>query len=243
MTKTHTTRRRNYSPRPATRRSTAASRAKRAAHQAREDFQALAETAAGRGDSHPLPAGSCARVYIHYSVRDHVYPNIYDVPQCRVALVLGAGVRPDGSLSPSLKSRVDTAVELWREGRVEKLLMSGDNRVVRYNEPERMRQYAIGRGVSRDAIVLDHAGRRTYDSIYRARYIFGLKKMIVVTQSFHIDRAIFLCDHLGVQAYGVGSNTSGDLKASIREVPACLGALADVYIRHPLPVMGKKEAI
>lgn len=242
MTKTRTTRRKTYSYKPAKRRSTAASRAKRAVHRRAKVFKLWRKRlliAAVLILCLPV----LARVYIHYSVRDHVYSNIYDVPQCRVALVLGAKVRPDGSLSPSLKSRVDTAVELWREGRVEKLLMSGDNRVVRYNEPERMRQYAIGRGVSRDAIVLDHAGRRTYDSIYRAKYIFGLKKMIVVTQSFHIDRAIFLCDHIGVQAYGVGSSTSGDLRASIREVPACLGALVDVYVRHPKPVMGKKEAI
>lgn len=242
MTKTRTTRRRTYSYKPAKRRSTAASRAKRAAHRRVKVFK-LWRNRLLFAVIIVLALPVLARVYMHYSVRDQVYPNVYDVPQCRVALVLGAGIRPDGSLTPSLASRVDKAVELWREGKVEKLLMSGDNRVTHYNEPERMRQYAMKRGVSRGAIVLDYAGRRTYDSVYRAKNIFGVQKMIVVTQSFHIDRALFLCDHIGVKAYGVGSSTSNDLRASIREIPACLAALVDVYIRQPHPVMGKKEPI
>lgn len=242
MTKTRTTRRRTYSYRPTRRRSTAVSRAKRATHRRakviklwRNRLIAVAIII--------LAIPIAARLYIHYSVRDQVYPNVYDVPQCRVALVLGAGVRPDGSLTPSLASRVDKAVELWREGKVDKLLMSGDNRVTHYNEPERMRQYAMKRGVPREAIAADYAGRRTYDSTWRAKNIFGLRKVIVVTQSFHLDRALFLCNHVGLKAYGVGTTVTKDFRATVREMPACVGALADVYIRHPHPVGGKKEKI
>lgn len=181
-------------------------------------------------------------MFIHFSVRDRVYSATYKAPHCRVALVLGAAVRPDGKLSQSLQTRVDKAVELWREGKCDKLLMSGDNRYVDYNEPLQMRNYAIQRGVPKQAIAMDFAGRRTYDSIYRAQHIFGLSEVIVVTQRFHADRAVFLCDRLGLKACGVQAD-QGDLNAAIREIPACLLAIVDAYILHPEPVMGDKEPI
>lgn len=184
-----------------------------------------------------------ARLYVHLSVRSRVYSDISRVPHCRVALVLGAKVRRDGSLSESLASRVNKAILLYKAHKCEKLLMSGDNRFKNYNEPDRMRDYAVARGVPVEDIKTDYAGRRTYDSVYRAKHIFGITKMIVVTQSFHIDRAIFLCNHLGIDAYGVKANAVGDARATIREYPACLGALADVYLHRPHPVMGKREKL
>ncbi len=241
MTKTRSSRRRTYSYRPTRRRSTAASRAKRAVHRRAKVFKLWRNRLIAAAIL-ILALPIAARVYMHYSVKDQIYPNVYDVPKCHVALVLGAGVRPDGSLTRSLASRVDRAVELWREGKVDRLLMSGDNRVTHYNEPERMRQYAMKRGVPREAIAADYAGRRTYDSVWRAKNIFEQKKVIVVTQSFHMDRALFLCNHIGLKAYGV-SSSSRDIRATIREVPACMGALADVYVRHPHPVGGEKEKI
>lgn len=90
---------------------------------------------------------------------------------------------------------------------------------------------------------MDFAGRRTYDSAYRAKHIFGLNKMIVVTQPFHIGRALFLCRKVGIDAYGVEAAIDGNLKGIIREIPACLGAVIDIYIRHPHPIMGKQEKI
>jgi len=183
------------------------------------------------------------RVWVHLAVRGRIYNDIHKIPACKVALVLGARVRPNGTLSNSLVSRVDKAIALYKAGKVKKLLMSGDNRFVNYNEPERMKEYAVKRGVPPEDIVSDYAGRRTYDSVYRARHIFGRRRMIVVTQSFHIDRAIFLCEHLGVDAYGLSSSNVGDIRATIREIPACLGAMVDVYLRHPHPVMGKKERL
>lgn len=175
-------------------------------------------------------------------MQDRVYSDISKVPHCRVAMVLGAKVNRNGSLCVSLETRVNKAIALYKAGKCKKLLMSGDNRFKNYNEPERMRDYAVKKGVPARSIALDYAGRRTYDSVYRARHIFGIKKMIVVTQSFHIDRSVFLCDHLGIDAYGVKTNTP-DPRATVRECPACLSAIADVYLLHPHPVMGKREAI
>jgi SanA protein len=170
------------------------------------------------------------------------------VPADRVAIVFGAGLRRDGSPTPILKDRIETAAELYFKGKVEKLLMSGDNHIVEYNEPEAMRQYALSLGVPDEAIVLDYAGRRTYDTCYRARAIFGVESAILVTQDFHLPRALFLCNHLGIKAVGVNANKLYYRKISrliwnTRELLATSGAFMDVYVYKPLPVLGKPEPI
>jgi SanA protein len=170
-----------------------------------------------------------------------------DVPARRVAIVFGAGLTRSGEATPVLKDRVDTAVRLYFSGKAEKLLMSGDNRFVEYNEPEAMRQYALSLGVPNEDIVLDYAGRRTYDTCYRAKEIFGIKEAILVTQPFHLARALFLCNALGLDGVGVEANNRVYLKRSllywnVRELPATVTAFADVLTR-PLPVLGKPEPI
>ncbi|MGA7192526.1 MAG: ElyC/SanA/YdcF family protein [Anaerolineales bacterium] len=169
-------------------------------------------------------------------------------PVERVAIVFGAGLTRDGQPTLILRDRVNTAVQLYLSGKVEKLLMSGDNRFVNYNEPEAMRQYALSLGVPDDAIVLDYAGRRTYDTCYRAKAIFRLDSALLVTQQFHLPRALFLCNMLGVQAVGVDANNYRYwpplmLIWNIREQLATVGAFWDVYIEKPLPVLGKPEPI
>jgi SanA protein len=166
-----------------------------------------------------------------------------DVPARRVAIVFGAGLWRDGSPTPVLIDRVTAAANLYFAGKVEKLLMSGDNRFVDYNEPEAMRQLAISLGVPKDAIVLDYAGRRSYDTCYRARVIFKVDQAILVTQAFHMPRVIYLCNRLGVDSLGVESDLriyrkSSILYWSIRELPATVAALWDVNISHPVPVLG-----
>lgn len=190
-----------------------------------------------------MPVG--ARLYIHRCARSRVYSYVADVPKCRVALVLGAKIFPSGRLSVLLRDRVNTAVDLYKDGKVDKLLMSGDNRVHHYDEPTRMAEYAISRGVNPKDVAMDFAGRRTYDSIYRAKHVFGLDSVIVVSQGFHVDRAVFLCGALGIKGYGVSADVESqpNLKAVIRELPACVNALLDVYVMHPHPVMGKPERI
>jgi len=171
-----------------------------------------------------------------------------EAPSERVAIVFGAGLRRDGTPTPILRDRVETAADLYLNGRVEKLLMSGDNRFVEYNEPESMRQYALSLGVPDEAIVLDYAGRRTYDTCYRAKVIFGLRSALLVTQGFHLPRALFICNALGVKADGVEAKNrrywgSSLLIWNIREQLATLGAFLDVYVNNPMPVLGKPEPI
>jgi len=171
-----------------------------------------------------------------------------NAPNERVAIVFGAGLRRDGTPTPILRDRVETAADLYFGGKVEKILMSGDNRFVNYNEPESMRQYALSLGVPGEAIVLDYAGRRTYDTCYRAKAIFGVKSTLLVTQKFHLPRAIFLCNMLGVKASGVEADNrqywGGSLLVwNFREQLATVGAFLDVYVYNPLPVLGKSEPI
>ena len=166
----------------------------------------------------------------------------------RVAIVFGAGLRRDGTPTAVLRDRVETATRLYFAGKIEKLLMSGDNSFVNYNEPESMRQYALSLGVPQEAIVLDYAGRRTYDTCYRARAIFGIESAILVTQDFHMSRALFTCNSLGLKAVGVEANNFYYLKRSrtywnIREQFATISAFWDVFFKKPLPVLGEPEPI
>jgi SanA protein len=162
-----------------------------------------------------------------------------------VALVFGAGLTRNGTASPELSERVAKAAQLFFAGKVEKLLMSGDNRFIYYNEPAAMAKAAISLGVPSDAIVLDYAGRRTYDSCYRARDIFEIRHVILVTQEYHLPRALFTCRELGIDALGVPANAGQipHLYGNLREIPATLAALWDVYLGHPMPVLGKPEPI
>ncbi len=187
------------------------------------------------------------RIWVEHKYRDRIYARFEDVPARPVALVLGAGLWPDGSLTPILADRVATAADLYQAGVVEKLLCSGDNRFVDYNEPQRMLEYAIRLGVPEEAVVLDYAGRRTYDSCYRARAIFGVERLIIVTQRFHAARTLYLCDALGMDAVAVVADrrdyTSRRVVWETREYLALALAWWDVNIRHPTPVLGERLPI
>lgn len=187
------------------------------------------------------------RLVTSLHARMRVY-TVADVPPERVAIVFGAGLWRDGSPTPVLRDRVATAAELYFTGKVEKILMSGDNQVITYNEPAAMRQYALELGVPAGAIVLDYAGRRTYDTCYRARDIFGLDAAILITQEFHLPRALYICNCLGVDSTGVEADLRvygqrSVLYWNMRELGATIGALWDVHVRHPIPVLGESEPI
>lgn len=171
-----------------------------------------------------------------------------EVPKEKVAIVFGAGLLRDGSAGPVLSDRVETAVNLYHAGKVDKLLMSGDNRFVEYNEPEAMRQYALNAGVPDEDIVLDYAGRRTYDTCYRAKYIFNVESAILVTQPFHMARALYLCHAFGVESIGVEADNRYFLKRfrlywNARELFATMGSAFDVMYTHPVPVLGEPQPI
>ena len=181
----------------------------------------------------------------------YAYPRIYsvyDVPEASTAIVFGAGLQRDGTPTPVLRDRVATAAQLFSSGKVEKLLMSGDSRTAYYNEPAAMQKYAVSLGVPEYAIVLDLAGQRTYDTCYRAMNVFGVKNAILVTQQFHLPRALYTCRVLGLHAFGVNADRRNYRKSSlliwnIRELLATITALWDVHIVPPNPTVGETEPI
>jgi len=135
----------------------------------------------------------------------HSMSRIYTVenaPSERAAIVFGAGSVRSGRPTPILRDRVETAAKLYFAGKVEKLLMSGGEWSYARSEPESMREYAISLGVPAEAIVLDHGGQRTYDTCFRAKVVFGLDSALLVTQGFHLPRALFVCNALGLKAEG-----------------------------------------
>jgi SanA protein len=165
-----------------------------------------------------------------------------------VAVVFGAGLWWDGTPTTVLRDRIATAADLFFSGKVQKILMSGDNRFIDYNEPGAMREYALTLGVPDSVIVLDYGGRRTYDTCYRANAIFGIQKAILVTQSFHLPRALYTCNRLGLEAIGVPSDRKDYRLGSLlfwnlRELPATLTAFVNVHLTHPEPVLGEPEPI
>ena len=176
--------------------------------------------------------------------KDRIYQQA-EAPAERVAIIFGAGLRRDGTPTAMLRDRVSTGADLYFSGKVEKLLMSGDNRFVEYNEPEAMRQFALSVGVPDEAIVLDYAGRRTYDTCYRARAIFGVDSALLITQRFHLPRALFLCNMLGMETQGVEAAncywTGSPLVWELREQFATLAAFRDLYVSSPSPVLGSPE--
>lgn len=167
-----------------------------------------------------------------------ILPSVAAAPQRPVAIVFGAA-------SLILSDRVQIGVELYKAGKVRKLLMTGDNNRNDYNEPEAMRQEALSLGVPSRAIVCDYAGFRTYDSLYRARDIFGVRSAILVTQGYHLPRALFLGSKMGLDVVGVDAakrRYSGQAGFDLREIAAVEVAWFQANISHPRPkFLGKPE--
>ena len=170
-----------------------------------------------------------------------------DVPAQDVAIVFGAGLQPDGSPSAYLAARLDLAMELYRAGKVRVLLVSGSNPEKSYNEPAAMRTYLVAHGIPEDKVVADYAGADTYGTCVRAIRIFGVSKAILVSQGYHLPRAITTCRLVGVDAVGVGDQTVreqwDDLwqKFSLREIPAYYKMAWDVTT-HRSPILGPPES-
>ncbi len=170
------------------------------------------------------------------------------VPAARVAIVFGAGLNRNGSVSPVLYDRVATAADLYHAGKVDKLLLSGAQTWAGYNEPVAMAAAAQELGVPAADLVLDVAGERTYDTCYRAQAIYGVTDAILVTQRFHLDRALYLCESLGLHAVGVAADRRAYTEQSVnfwnmREVFATLAAWWDVNVARPTPALGEPAPI
>jgi len=160
-------------------------------------------------------------------------------------LVLGASVRPSGEPSPILEARLKMAERLYSEKKVAWILVSGDNQTHHYNEPQAMRRWLIKQGVPPEKIVSDYGGRRTYDSLKRAKVVFGLDKLVVVTSEMHLIRALYLAGHLGIDARGVSSEAKslGAFDKTffwLREYIARHKAQWDVWF-PPKGMLGPKE--
>ena len=157
-----------------------------------------------------------------------------EAPSVEVAIVPGALVEPDGDMSTMLADRVEQASRLWHAGKVEKILVSGDHHRWAYDEPGTMRKALVRDGVPPRLVFEDHAGVDTWSTMFRAREIFGVREALVVTQGFHMPRALFLADEAGIEATGVVSDLHPygvqGKKSGAREVLSRLKAVADVTL-------------
>ncbi len=171
---------------------------------------------------------AAANVVVYSSAKDSIVTadeaKNYDA-DC--ILVLGAGVREDGTPSLMLRDRLLTAIELYENGGAPKLLMSGDHGRVDYNEVECMKNFAVEHGVPEDDIFLDHAGFCTYDSVVRAKEVFGAEKIIVVTQKYHIYRAIYIAKAFGMDCVGVPADEVVYRGQSIRDIRESIARTKD----------------
>jgi vancomycin permeability regulator SanA len=166
-----------------------------------------------------------------------------DVPHEPVAVVFGAGLW-DGKPSPYLAHRLDAAARLYRAGTVDALLVTGDNSRASYDEPDAMRTYLVAHGVPRAKVVPDYAGFDTWDSCDRARRVFGVTRAVLVSQDFHIRRALALCSAAGIDAYGVAVDEPHDvtwLAGGARELLASDKAALDVLLRPDPHFLGPHE--
>jgi SanA protein len=185
------------------------------------------------------------RAFTFFAAKNHRVGQLTQLPIAgpkTVGVVFGAGLW-SGRPSPILDDRIQAGIALYRAGKVTKLLMSGDNRAHSYNEPDAMRDAALRAGVPAQDVGVDYAGLRSYDTCWRARNVFGIQQAVLVTQDFHVDRALLLCRRVGIAAEGlaVGTERYGlydRARWALRELPASYAALWDAVRLPPAPVGG-----
>lgn len=190
-----------------------------------------------------LPLFFCTFVYWQVNKEtSQIYSNIESIPSRPVALVFGAGVG-----SSEARDRVLAAVALYKNAKVKKLVMTGDNGEIHYNEPIAMKRQALELGVPSADVICDYAGFRTYDSLYRARDVFDLNSLILVSQRFHLPRALYIARNLGLNAIGFCADRSsyGDIARwyDLREFGAAQAAWLDLLSRRKPRYLGAKEPV
>lgn len=190
--------------------------------------------------------------YVRLSTADRILPiDEAAALDADCILVLGAGVRPGGIPSDMLRDRLDTGVALYEAGASDRLLMSGDHGQADYDEVNVMKDYAKEAGVASEVIFMDHAGFSTYESMYRAKEIFGAKKVVIVTQEYHLPRAIYDAKAFGMDAYGVVADQhiyKNMLWNNLRECLArnkdffyCIARPEPTYLGDPIPLSGNGD--
>lgn len=186
---------------------------------------------------------------IRDSSKDKLFFNTKDIPAKRVGLLLGtAKYIKRGKINYFYKYRIDAAVKLYKRGKIKAILVSGDNATKYYNEPKSMRLDLIKQGIPKSKIYLDFAGFRTLDSVKRAKEVFGLDNYIIISQKFHLERALYLAQKSGVLAIGFVAkdipNTKAAIRMQLREYLARTKAFLDIYVLNTMPkFFGKFEKI
>lgn len=166
-------------------------------------------------------------------------------------IVLGCKVKNDGTPSDMLRDRLDRGIELYKAGTANKIIMSGDHGTVEYDEVHAMKSYAVDAGIPSEDVFMDHAGFSTYESMYRASEIFEADKVIIVTQKYHLYRAVYIAQSLGLDSYGVASDYhtyAGQTMRNAREVLArtkdfinCIFKPKPTYLGEAIPVSGNGD--
>lgn len=189
-------------------------------------------------------------ITISLLTRAHIHNDVAGLSSAQAVLILGAGVYSNKTLTPILQDRVDTAISVYKQGLATKILVSGDNSKLSYNEVVPVHEYLVSAGIPASDIFLDYAGFDTYDSMYRARTIFQVESVIVVTQAFHLPRAVYIAQALGIKAQGIETQgTDGTSMNYLREVPADIKAFIDIafkskptYEGEIIPITGDGRA-
>lgn len=175
--------------------------------------------------------------------RRFVHEDVADVRAVDVAIIFGAGLKRDSTPSDALQDRLIVAARLYDAGKVKKILVSGDNRFVNYSEPDVMHDVLVNEfKIPAEDIAVDYAGRRTYDTCVRAKKLWGVDHAVLVTQDFHLPRAIWTCKKLGIESEGASASLRPYMAAvsyRSREMLADLNAFIDVYLWHPSYVGGE----
>lgn len=189
-----------------------------------------------------------SNLWIVRSTRSRLFSDLTKVPHHRIALVLGTSHRTrEGDPNPYFEKRIETAAELYTKGKIDHLILSGDNRTIYYNEPMAMLKALLKKGVPASAITLDYAGLRTLDSIVRCKEIFGQNKFIIITQPFHSYRALFISRYHNINAIAMVAEEPDfeySVKVRIREYLARTKAVLDLYVLKTSPkFLGEKERI
>lgn len=185
-------------------------------------------------------------LYVGSFSRGRLYRAVGEIPHRRAALVLGCSKYTQGRLNLYYQRRINAAAELWQAGKIDAIVVSGDNSRKDYDEPSTMKADLIEKGVPADYITIDYAGFRTLDSVIRAEQVFGLKDYMVVSQPFHCRRAIYLARQQGQSVIGYcAADVAGSsgMKIRLREVLARAKAVVDILISQPPKYLGKQEPV
>jgi SanA protein len=180
---------------------------------------------------------TCSNFLIEYSTENYLYDKLADLPEKDAALVLGAGKNGKYGINPYFAYRMEAAAELYFSGKVKKLIVSGDNHIKSYDETTDMAEYLVALGVPDHAIIRDYAGFRTLDSVVRAQKVFHCNSLIIVSQKFHNQRAVFIAHHYGIDAVAYNARdvqSKGNL-AHLREFAAKFAAMLDLYLLNRQP--------